>query len=138
MIYNKPQPDMDVARDRASFSPRRESGSEHRPAYRGFGWPRVAAVMGWKPELAILRRFRKANTLRLLEMQADLMRKEQDYEDICAMDAEEHCTITQAYQTNWDVFNTSNGEGGCRQRDAWRSLRDGLELYSEYHMGIGA
>ena len=129
---------MDIAGDKAIFSHGRESGSEHRPAYPRFGWPRVAAVMGWKPELAILRRFRRANTLRLLEMQADLMRKEQDYDDICTMDAKNQCPLTQAYQTNWDVFDTSNGEGGCRQRDAWRSLRDGLEPYSEYRTGIGA
>ena len=129
---------MDIAGDKARFPNGGESGSEHRPANPRFGWPRVAAVMGWKPEVAILRRFRKANNLRLLEMQADLMRKEQDYGDICSMDATNQCPITQAYQTNWDLFDTSNGGGGCRQRDAWRSLRDGLEPYSEYHTGIDA
>ena len=94
-------------------------------------WLRVATLMGSNPELAILRRFRKLNVLRLLEMQADLLQQEKDFKFICSLDAEENCPVTQSYQTNWDSLNESQGKGGSQQRDAWRRLREGLDAYSK-------
>ena len=91
----------------------------------------MAALMGCKPELAILRKFSKLNILRLLEMQSDLIEQEDKFELICSLDAKEECSITQSYQNNWEELNESQGLGGSQQRDAWRKLRSGLEAYSK-------
>ena len=71
-------------------------------------------------------------------MQADLMLAEQDHEDVFALNVNEQHTLTQTHQATWEVLNTSNGEGGCRQRDDWRSSRNGLKPYSEYYTSVGA
>ena len=93
-------------------------------------WLRVASLMSCKPELATLRRFRKLNVLRLLEMQADLSQQEWEYDIMCSLDAKVDCTTTQSYQRNWTALDESQGLGGSLQRDAWRKLRNGLESYS--------
>ena len=93
-------------------------------------WLRVASLMGYKPELAALRKFQKLNVLRLLEMQSDLAQQEWDYELLCSLDAKVDCSMTQSYQKDWTALNESQGLGGSLQRDAWRKLRDGLERYS--------
>ena len=93
-------------------------------------WLRVASLMGCKPELAALRKFQKLNVLRLLEMQSDLAQQEWDYELLCSLDANVPCSMTQSYQKDWTALNESQGLGGSLQRDAWRKLRDGLEIYS--------
>ena len=88
--------------------------------------------MGNKPELAIFRKFRILNALRLLEMQSDLMQQEQDYEYICSRDAGVDCPATRSYPKDWEALNESLGKGGSYQRDAWRKLRNGLDSYSIY------
>ena len=92
--------------------------------------------MGYKPELAILRKFGKLNALRLLEMQSELIDQEEEFELICSLDAKEECAVTQSYQTNWEALNDSQGLGGSQQRDAWRKLRGSLEAYSKYYASI--
>ena len=96
-------------------------------------WLRVAALMGSKPELAILRKFSKLNALRLLEMQSELIDQEEEFEFICSLDGNEECPITKSYQTNWEALNDSQGVGGSQQRDTWRKLRGSLEAYSKWH-----
>lgn len=86
--------------------------------------------MGCKPEMAVLRKFQNLNILRLLEMQSDLAQQEMDYEFLCSLDAKDDCPTTRSYQRDWTALNDSQGLGGSLQRDAWRKLRDGLELYS--------
>ena len=85
--------------------------------------------MGCKPELAALRKLQKFNTLRLLEMQSQLVQQAEDYEYLCSLDAKVHCPITQSYSTNWETLDEAQGLSGSLQRDAWRKLRDGLEPY---------
>ncbi|KAL9118575.1 MAG: hypothetical protein Q9187_004878 [Circinaria calcarea] len=99
------------------------------PGVQG-SWLRLAALMGCKPELAVLRTFRKLNALRLLEMQSELVQEEQDFEYICGLDSRDECPVTRSYQVDWDVLNGSQGKGGSVQRDAWRKLRDKLEAYN--------
>lgn len=99
-------------------------------------WLRLAALMGWKPEMAVFRRFRKLNALRLLEMQSSIAEQQKDFEYICSLDAAEDCSITRSYQTDWSCLNESKGKGGSLQRDAWGKLRDKLDTYSEFG-GIG-
>lgn len=94
-------------------------------------WLRVADLMSCKPEMAVLRKFQKLNILRLLEMQSDLAQQEWEYELLCSLDAKVDCPTTRSYQTNWETLNESQGLGGSLQRDAWRKVRDGLELYSK-------
>lgn len=108
------------------------SDSESREPLGQGSWLRVAKLMGSYPELAIFRRFRKLNVLRILEMQSDLAEQEKYYEYICSLDAEEECSITRSYQTSWESLNESGGKGRTLQRDAWRRLRDGLESYSKH------
>ena len=80
--------------------------------------------------MAILRKFQKLNVLRLLEMQSDLAQQEMEYEVLCSLGAKVDCPTTRAYQTDWIALNESKGMGGSLQRDAWRKLRDRLDLYS--------
>lgn len=93
-------------------------------------WLRLAALMGWKPEMAVFRRFRKLNALRLLEMQSAIAEQEKEFEYICSLDAQDDCSITRTYQTDWGCLNDSKGKGGSLQRDAWKELRDKLDTYS--------
>lgn len=88
--------------------------------------------MGCKPEMAVLKKFRTLNVLRLLEMQSDLVQQEKDYEYICSLNARKNCPVTRSYSTDWEALNESLGVGGTLQRDAWRRLRDGLESYSKW------
>ena len=94
-------------------------------------WLQVAALMGWKPEVAVLRKFRKLNILRLLEMQSHILSLEKDYAKFCSLDAGLDCPSTRSYKKNWQVLDASQGQGGTFQRDAWRTLRDELDAYSE-------
>ena len=87
--------------------------------------------MGSKPEVAVLRRFRKLNVLRLLEMQSDLVQQERHYANICSQDAKVDCSTSRSYMKDWSVLNESRGLGSTHQRAAWRKLRDGLEAYSQ-------
>lgn len=96
-------------------------------------WLKVAALMGCKPEMAVFRKFRTLNVLRLLEMQSDLMQQQKEYEYICSLDARLDCPITQSYAINWDVLHESKGGGGTLQRDTWKKLKEGLESYSTCH-----
>ena len=101
------------------------------PPGRG-SWLKVAALMGCKPEMAVFRKFRTLNVLRLLEMQSNITQQEKEYEYICSLDARLDCPITQSYPTNWSTLHESKGEGGTLQRDAWMKLKEGLESYSTY------
>lgn len=96
-------------------------------------WSKVAALMGCKPEMAVFRKFRTLNVLRLLEMQSDLTQQEKEYDYIRSLDARLECPITQSYPTSWEILHESKGKGGTKQRDAWRKLKEGLESYSNYH-----
>ena len=102
------------------------------PPVRG-SWLKVAALMGRKPEMAVFKKFRTLNVLRLLEMQSDLTQQQEQYEYICSLDARLDCPITRSYTTNWEILHESKGEGGTRQRDAWMKLKQGLESYSTHH-----
>ena len=93
-------------------------------------WPRVAALMGCKPGMAIFRRFRTLNALRLLEMQSHLVQQEQNYEYLCSLDAKVDCPTSRSYSTNWETLDESSGSSGTLQKDAWREVKDGLESYS--------
>ena len=106
------------------------SATPHAKISKKGSWLRVASLMGCKPELAVLRKFQKLNVLRLLEMQSDLAQQEWDYELLCSLDAEVPCSVTQSYQKDWTSLNESQGLGGSLQRDAWKKLKDGLEIYS--------
>ena len=94
-------------------------------------WLQVAEIMGREPEMAVLRRFRKLNILRLLEMQSNLTQEEKDFETIWSLDAADaDCPISRSYKLDWASLDESKGNGGSKLRDAWRKLRDGLEAYS--------
>lgn len=82
--------------------------------------------------MAVFRRFRKLNALRLLEMQSTIAEQQKDFEYICSLDAAEDCSITRSYQTSWSRLNESKGKGKSLQRDAWGKLRDNLDAYSKF------
>ena len=95
-------------------------------------WLRVADMMGSRPEMAVLRRFRKLNILRLLEMQSNLALLEEDYEAYFAMDAKRNCPTSRSYMKSWTALEESEGLGDTRQRDAWKVLRNELAEHSMY------
>ncbi|KAI9728814.1 MAG: hypothetical protein M1834_007200 [Cirrosporium novae-zelandiae] len=95
-------------------------------------WLRLATLMGSKPEMAILRTFRKLNVTKLLHMQSEIVRLEEEYKIYWDEDAESKCPITRKYTMNWDTLEKSEGEGGCDQRDRLFTLREKLKEYSEY------
>ena len=86
--------------------------------------------MGRRPELGAFRKFRRLNTLRLLEMQSELVDKEEDFEIEWQIDSESSCPVSRSYQYDWESLESSKGDRGTRQRDTWRALRDKLEAYS--------
>ena len=90
--------------------------------------------MGCKPEMAVFRKFRTLNVLRLLEMQSELADREQEYQDLHLLDAGVDCSITKSYAKDWDALNDSQGKSGTLQRDAWRRIKDRLEPYSKQHI----
>ena len=92
------------------------------------GWANVAELMGCKPEMAIFRRFRKLNYLRLLEMQSHLAKKEENYEGWRTLYAS--CPATQSYQVNWEALDESLDSETSDQVHAWREVRDMLPRYS--------
>ena len=104
-------------------------GSQNRGT-RG-SWARLAAVMGSQPEMAILRKFRRLNVLRLLEMQSHLTNLEMKYDIISQQDCESDCPLTRLYSKDWDALNKSQGDGAADQRDAWREIRGSLAAYSK-------
>jgi len=88
--------------------------------------------MGGNPQMAVLRRFRKVNVLRLLEMQSNLAQLEEAYETNCLADASADCPTSRSYMKNWEALDESKGYGKDFQREAWRKLRDGLGDYSKH------
>lgn len=94
-------------------------------------WLKVAALMGCKPEMAVFRKFRTLNALRLLEMQSELADHEQEYQNFHLLDAGVECSITKSYAKDWDALNASQGKSGSLQRDAWRKIKERLESYSK-------
>ncbi|KAL8787039.1 MAG: hypothetical protein Q9195_007944 [Heterodermia aff. obscurata] len=94
-------------------------------------WLKVAALMGCKPEMAVFRKFRTLNVLRLLEMQSELADQEQEYRNFHLLDTEVECSITKSYAKDWDALNASQGKRGSLQRDAWRKIKERLEAYSK-------
>ena len=103
---------------------------EQKPSVRG-SWARLSASMGSHPEMAIFKRFRKLNALRLLEMQSDIMEQQEDWEFLKSIDEKSECPITQSYQISWENLELSEGEGGSQQRNAWRKIKQGLDAYSK-------
>ena len=96
--------------------------------HRG-GWANVAELMGCKPEMAVFRRFRKLNYLRLLEMQSHLAKKEEEYEGWRSLYA--NCPATQSYQVNWEELDKSLDGETPDQVHAWREVREMLPQYSK-------
>ena len=99
-------------------------------------WLRVADMMGSRPEMAVLKRFRKLNILRLLEMQSKLALMEEEYETNFALDAKVDCPESRSYMKSWAALEESKGVGQTGQRDAWRKIRNGLEEYSMFGVHI--
>ena len=95
-------------------------------------WLKLAALMGYKPEMAVFRKFRTLNVLRLLEMQSELADQEQEYKNFHLLDAGVECSITKSYAKDWDALNDSQGKSGSLQRDAWRKIKGRLESYSKH------
>jgi hypothetical protein len=105
-------------------------------------WHRLATLFGCKPELAVFRKFRKLNAVKLLDMQSELVQLEEDYRIICSGDAESKCAVTRTYRNDWDALNKSEGRGGACQRNILRKLRGRLDAYSKripipMHQNVG-
>lgn len=98
---------------------------------------RIAALMGYSPELGIFRKFKEINIRNLLNSQSELVYLEREYNAICEEDAASECAITRSYQYDWAALQESKGLGGTLQKDAQLKLQTKLVAYSKMSSAEG-
>ncbi|KAI0857983.1 hypothetical protein F4860DRAFT_487793 [Xylaria cubensis] len=105
------------------------SGDEALPTSSGsIGYRRLADYMAWNPLAAIFERFRSANILNLLGLQAEIARLQDELIKITAAD-EAQADVRKLYQVDWSALQDSEG-GNSQQRKLIMSLRETLKEYN--------
>jgi hypothetical protein len=96
-----------------------------------FGYRRLADFMAWTPSQAIFHRFRAANALNLLGLQAEVARLQEQLLEATKRDEEEEDTLSRRqYQQDWAAL--WEGEPGTSQQaQLVLQLRNALNEYSE-------
>ena len=94
------------------------------------GYRRLADYMAWDPSRAIFLRFRAANVLNLLGLQAEICRLQEDLARIVERDENqaEH-PIRKQYQHDWSALQDEE-EGQNDQKLKIQELRAKLNEYS--------
>lgn len=93
------------------------------------GYPRLGALMGAKPELAIFRRYSKLNMQSLLYMQAEINELETELQEIAFEDHRSGDPEMQKYSREWRRLAGAVG-GRSLQWNKWLELRAKLHEYS--------
>ncbi|KAI0551698.1 hypothetical protein F4679DRAFT_537667 [Xylaria curta] len=107
------------------------SGDEKSPTSSySIGYRRLADYMSWHPSAAIFERFRSANILNLLGLQAEISCLQDELIKTTAADeAQADEAVRKEYQYDWSALQ--DGEGGnSRQKELIMRLRKVLEEYN--------
>jgi hypothetical protein len=79
------------------------------------GYQRLADFMAWEPSLAIFPRFRSANMLCLLQMQAEITELEEQINDLAYVDSTTGDETRKELPFDWSMLKTL-GEGSLQYR----------------------
>ncbi|KAI1120216.1 hypothetical protein F5Y10DRAFT_137095 [Nemania abortiva] len=107
------------------------SGDERPPTCScSKGYRRLADYMAWNPSAAIFERFRSANILNLLGLQAEIARLQDELiETTRADEAQTDQPIRKKYQYDWPALQVGE-DGNSRQRELIMKLRKALNEYN--------
>jgi hypothetical protein len=94
------------------------------------GYPRLAAQIGLRPELAIFRRFGFLNAQNLLYYQAELSQLEKQLRQCQREDSMSRKDQKARYALNWYWLRESVYDEDTRQLDVVIQIRKTLRLYS--------
>ena len=106
------------------------------PANLG-GYPRLSALFGEHPSLAIFRRFGRLNALNVLYYQAQLEALERKWERYADEDSNSDNYFRKMSSQDWETLIESTTEEGGDDRQ-WKTMleiRDVLEKYSKVFDG---
>ena len=93
-------------------------------------WLKVADLMGCRPELAIFRKFRTLNTLKLIEMHSHLVQEESKFKHLCALAAQSKDPKTRSSLINWEAMDGIDTSDVILLRETWQNLRNEIDSYS--------
>lgn len=94
------------------------------------GYAKIAQLMGYSPELGILRRFGALNTQNLLYLQAELMHMEYDLQNLAEVDRSSNITQRVIYTKDWWSLSHSKIDGNEKQWQKVLEIRSKLKEYS--------
>lgn len=93
------------------------------------GYPKLAALIGASPEIAIFRRFGNLNVQNLLYLQAELTELEGEYNDTAFEDFNSADAERQSFSKQWWALSQATG-GNRLQWEKMLVIRSKLEQYS--------
>ncbi|MCJ1307123.1 hypothetical protein MMC25_000769 [Agyrium rufum] len=97
------------------------------------GYPKLAGILGLKPEIAIFKRFAKLQAENLLFLQAELLQLEQDLEEIVLEDLASANPVTQSYARSYWAMRYASEHGDGLQ---WRKRTEIKEKLKEYSITL--
>jgi hypothetical protein len=95
------------------------------------GYPKLAAQMGLRPELAMFSRFGALNAENLLYFQAELVLLETRLRERQLVDSQDKQGSKSKYALNWYWLRESKDDGDTEQLDLVLEMRETLRLYSK-------
>jgi hypothetical protein len=94
------------------------------------GYKRLADLMAWNPSGAIFSRFRAANALNLLGLQAEICRIQRDLARLVSRDeSQSEHPIRKRYKFDWSALHDGE-KGNNEQYLKVKELREKLSEYS--------
>ena len=94
------------------------------------GYPKLASLIGQKPEAAIFRRFSNLNTENLLYLQAELTLLEQELKDIVDEDINSGMRRRKRHSRSFYALKESSEHGNKTQWDKRQEIKEKLKEYS--------
>ncbi|MCJ1336571.1 hypothetical protein MMC09_001847 [Bachmanniomyces sp. S44760] len=100
------------------------------------GYPRLANLVGRKPEVAIFRRFGALNVENLLFLQAELVTLEQELKEIVEEDKHSDDPARKEFSTSWYALHESRMSKSRRVRLQWEKRVEIRKKLNEYNNAI--
>ena len=101
------------------------------------GYPRLARLIGQKPEVAIFRRFGTLNAENLLFLQAELLTLERELRDIVTDDLTSDDEQRKSYSSSWWALKESS-ESKTADQAQWQKRKEMREKLKEYSIQFPA
>ncbi|MCJ1369387.1 hypothetical protein MMC20_000598 [Loxospora ochrophaea] len=99
------------------------------------GYPRLARLIGQKPEVAIFRRFGTLNAENLLFLQAELLTLERELRDIVTDDLTSDDEQRKSYSSSWWALKESS-ESKTADQAQWQKRKEMREKLKEYNSAL--